>query len=390
MTPPLIAHIIYRLDFGGLENGLVNLINGTDGDKYRHAVICMDRYTEFSRRITKPDVPLIALHKQPGHDLGVYWRLWRALRRLRPTIVHSRNVAAIEACAVAQAARVPYRVHGEHGRDMYDLDGQNQRHQTLRRWLAPCIHRFVPLSQDLESWLVDDVGIEKRKVRRVCNGVDMDRFSPSDCGKRELIPDLPFAVDDKILVVAIGRMAAVKDPLNLVEAFCQLMSSAPELRDRVRLMMAGDGELRAPAQARLAQAGLSDIVWLPGARDDVNRWLQVADVFVLPSLGEGISNTILEAMATGVPVIATDVGGNGELVVDGETGTLVPRANSSALAAALRAYIRDPSLRLRHGEAGRERCRREFSIAAMIGKYEAVYDELLSSRQALKSRSSKG
>jgi glycosyltransferase involved in cell wall biosynthesis len=124
-------------------------------------------------------------------------------------------------------------------------------------------------------------------------------------------------------------------------------------------------------------AGLSDIVWLPGERDNVPELLGAMDVFVLPSLAEGISNTILEAMATGLPVVATDVGGNSELVVEGETGLLVPRSDPDALATAIRCYVETPGLRRRHGENARKLCEAEFSIATMVNNYQALYENLL-------------
>jgi glycosyltransferase involved in cell wall biosynthesis len=123
--------------------------------------------------------------------------------------------------------------------------------------------------------------------------------------------------------------------------------------------------------------GLGDIAWLPGECDNVPELLCAMDVFVLPSLAEGISNTILEAMATGLPVVATNVGGNSEILVDGITGFLVPRGNPDALAAAIRRYVDEPVLRRVHGASARRRCETEFSIGAMVRNYQNLYDELL-------------
>jgi glycosyltransferase involved in cell wall biosynthesis len=141
--------------------------------------------------------------------------------------------------------------------------------------------------------------------------------------------------------------------------------------------MVGDGSQRAEVETALAQSGCADCAWLPGMRADVDRAFRAFDVFALPSLGEGISNTILEAMASGLPVVATRVGGNAELVGDGETGILVPRAEPMAMAQALRAYVDDTPLRLRHGAAGRIRAEAEFSLTRMAANYMAVYDAAL-------------
>ena len=133
MKPPLVAHIIHRLAVGGLENGLINLINGTDSRRYRHAIISLTDYTEFRDRIRQPKVPVVAIQKQPGKDFRAYGRLWRVLKELNPAIVHTRNLPALEFLAVAAFAGVGGRVHGEHGRDIYDLDGASRKYKLLRR-----------------------------------------------------------------------------------------------------------------------------------------------------------------------------------------------------------------------------------------------------------------
>jgi glycosyltransferase involved in cell wall biosynthesis len=156
-------------------------------------------------------------------------------------------------------------------------------------------------------------------------------------------------------------MDAVKDPVNLADAFGRLAQMIPEARSRLRLIMVGDGAEKPAVQACLARHGLSGQAWLPGSRDDVPTLLRALDIFVLPSLSEGISNTILEAMACGIPVVATAVGGNPELVAEGETGALVPRADSAALARALLDYVRQPAVRRRRG-AGHCRSSRRSSV----------------------------
>src|SRR5262245_26906963 len=115
MGIPLVAHVIYRLDVGGLENGVVNLINSMPTDQFRHAIVCLAGYSEFYRRIERRDVPVFNLDKSPGNSPRMHWDLWRLFRRLRPRIVHTRNLAALEAQLPAALAGVPVRIHGEHG-----------------------------------------------------------------------------------------------------------------------------------------------------------------------------------------------------------------------------------------------------------------------------------
>ena len=147
--PPLVVHVIYRLSVGGLENGLVNLINHMPEDRYRHAIICIDDFTNFRERIQRTDVEVYALHKRPGTDIGAYVRFWHLLRRLRPAVVHTRNLGALEFQIPAMLAGVPYRVQGEHGRDTSDLHGTNWKYLVFRKIIRPVITRYVALSRDL-------------------------------------------------------------------------------------------------------------------------------------------------------------------------------------------------------------------------------------------------
>jgi sugar transferase (PEP-CTERM/EpsH1 system associated) len=373
---PLIAHIIHRLDVGGLENGLINLINRTP--QYRHAVICMTDYTDFSRRITHDAVGLYALHKRQGQDPGVYLRLWRLLRRLRPDIVHTRNLSALEAQLPAFLAAVPGRVHGEHGWDVHDLDGSNRKYQWLRRIYRSLVQRYIPLSDELDRYLRQRIRVDSAKIARIYNGVDTVRFHPASPIRQEL-PVAGFAARDAVIIGTVGRMQAVKDPMNLVHAFIHLSQRDGLNQYQLRLAMIGDGPLRREALDTLETAGLAHCAWLPGSRDDIADMLRCMDIFVLPSRAEGISNTILEAMASGLPVVATRVGGNSELIAEGVSGALIPASDSVALAEAIEVYLRDPSLRHRHGDAGRERVELTFGIDEMVNKYVKVYESVFKS-----------
>ena len=172
-------------------------------------------------------------------------------------------------------------------------------------------------------------------------------------------------------------MQEVKDQCTLARAFVAALRREPGLRSRLRLVMVGEGPLRASARAILEDGGVADLAWLPGERDDVPRILRGLDCFVLPSLAEGISNTILEAMASRLPVIATAVGGNVELVQAGATGTLVPAADADAMAAAILDSAADPETSRGQGQAGRRRVEAEFSMGAMTAAYQGLYDRLL-------------
>ncbi|HRX69992.1 MAG: TIGR03088 family PEP-CTERM/XrtA system glycosyltransferase [Candidatus Competibacteraceae bacterium] len=371
---PLVAHIIFRLDYGGLENGLVNLINRIPPERYRHAIICLTDYNpEFRRRIQQPDVAVFALHKREGHDLGLYRRCWSLLRRLRPAIAHTRNLAALEMQLPAWLAGVRARVHGEHGWDR-DPALMHPRHHRLRRWLRPLVSHYIALSGEIASYLETRVGVTPEQVSRIINGVDSVRFHPG--ADRSLLP-AGFTLPETSVIGTVGRLEKVKDQLNLAQAFIQLAQKVPNARQRLRLVIIGEGSLRVGIESLLNEAGLRDLAWLPGARDDVSEMLRSFDLFVLPSQAEGISNTILEAMACGLPVVATEVGGNAELVVAGKTGRLIPASDPEALALAIREYMDDPGRMLAHGAAGRQRIEERFSMETMVDAYLKVYDNVL-------------
>lgn len=372
---PLVVHVVYRFDTGGLENGVVNLINRmTD---WRHAVVALTEVAPgFWRRVSNPDAQYLALNKPAGQGAQVWPALVRHLRQLRPAVVHTRNLAALEMQPAAWWAGVPYRVHGEHGRDASDVDGTVKRYQWIRRLYGTFVHHWIALSRDLHDYLVQPVGLPPSRVTQICNGVDDQRFCPGE--GRVPLPGSPFADPGLCVVGTVGRMQTVKAQPLLARAFVQALQLQPALRRTLRLVLVGDGALRADCQQILDAAGVADLAWLPGERADVPDVMRSLDLFALPSLAEGISNTILEAMATGLPVVATRVGGNADLVDDGTSGQIVPAGDVEALAMALAQWGGDAERRQAAGRVGRLRVEQQYSLDAMVQAYREVYQRALS------------
>lgn len=372
---PLVAHVVYRFDVGGLENGVVNLINRMPAERFRHAVIAMTEVSDFRQRVQRPDVQFHALHKPPGQGLRIAPAMVRLLRELRPAVVHTRNLGALEMALPAAWAGVPVRVHGEHGWDSNDPDGLSRKCRFVRRLYRPFVHRYVALSRHLQRYLVDAVGVPANRVVQLYNGVDTQRFRPAP--QRTPIEGSPFNDPALWLVGTVGRLQAIKDQVLLARAFVRALERAPQARDRLRLVIAGEGALRASVEQVLREAGVESLAWLAGARDDVPDVLRGLDAFVLPSRAEGISNTILEAMATGLPIVATAVGGNVELLEHGVTGTLVPSGHVDAMATALLEDLAQPQLARQRGEAARSAVQRRFSLDSMVAAYGDLYERLL-------------
>lgn len=376
---PLVVHVVFRFAVGGLENGLVNLINRiTD---YRHAIVSLTDVTEYRQQIKRDDVSFYSLHKRPGHGIWLYPRLFRLFRELAPAVVHTRNLAALEAAVPAWLASVPVRIHGEHGWDVHDPDGTSAKYQAIRRAHRPFVTKYIALSRDLRDYLLLKIAVPERRVAHIYNGVDTDRFRPRT-GHLQPPSDFPFSNASHWIVGTVGRMQSVKNQAYLARAFIQAVRAAPEETKRMRLVLIGDGPLREECRMLLANAGLIDRAWLPGERSDIPALMRHFDCFVLPSRAEGICNTILEAMATGLPVIATSVGGNAELVEDKKTGYLVPVDDPPRLAERILGYGRDSATARAHGVAGRMRAEQHFALDAMASAYRGVYDEALAAGRA--------
>lgn len=381
---PLIAHVLNRLDVGGLETVVVELINATQGHGLRHAVVCLTEYSDFRYRIRVAGVTCYALGKRPGKDLPIYWRLWRLLRRLKPDLVQTYNIGTIDAAIPALLAGVRTIVHAERGRSADDPMGVQVRYNRLRRLLSPVTDHYIVVSDDLRRWLVDVVGIPRRKVSRIYNGVDLSRYTfanPSTRNSRQALP-ASFAADASTVFITVGRLDPVKDHAGLIRAFALAVASRGQEGATLRLVIVGDGAEDGVLRKLAEETGASDQILFTGKRDDVTELLMSADVFVSSSVAEGISNAILEAMACARPVIATEVGGNPELVVHEQTGLLVSARCPAALAKAMCRYAAEPQLALQHGLDGRARAAARFRMDRMVDTYLQTYCALMGKRTA--------
>lgn len=366
-----IVHVVYSFGIGGLENVIVQLINRLPHDQFEHVVLSLTTVSDFRQRIERTDVQYIELNKQPGHAIGLYPQIWKLFRRLRPDVVHSCNLAALEVVPLAWLAGVPLRIHAEHGWDAHDPNGANTRYQRLRRLYRPFVSRYVAVSKDIHSYLGRAVGVPAGKRSLIPNGVDTDQFRPPS-GSRQAVQGCPFDPSLHLLVGTVGRLQTVKNQPLLARAFVLMLSEHPELMDRARLVIVGEGPLRAEVESVLEQADLSHLAWLPGNRSDVPEVLRMLSIFVLPSQTEGTSCTLQEAMATGLPIVATAVGGTPDLLGEGP-GTLVPSGDASKLAHAMYAVLTDAGLRESMGGLARERSLTVFGIDALTRSYENLF-----------------
>ena len=355
-----IAHVVFGLGLGGLENGLVNLVSGLDRERFQHAIFCMKVLGPNAARAEAAGAQVELVGRPEARNRLIIPKLYMRFRRFRPHVVHTRNFGTVDAIVAGRLARVPGIVHGEHGWDTADMDGADPRPRSIRRFLAPSVRRFIAVSEDIGAWLADHGEKLAGKITTIHNGVDLERFQ---CDRKL------DSAREIFLVGTIGRLTPVKDQGALIEAFDIIAAR----HDHVRLLIVGGGELDSSLRAAAQAASFSERIEIRAPTDDASTVYPDMDLFVLPSLNEGISNTILEAMASGLAVVATRVGGNPELVVDGETGALVPPSNPRELAAALEVYATNPQLARTHGAAGRARAEKSFSLDRMCEAYEDLY-----------------
>jgi sugar transferase (PEP-CTERM/EpsH1 system associated) len=367
--PVRVMHLLLKFGFGGSEGGVLKLANGFDRARVLPS-ICSALPADTIKQRLAADVPLFEVGRRSGNDLGFVFRLYRLLRRERPHVLHTHGWATLcEGLVAARLARVPIVVHGEHG----TLDTR-PRNLLLQRIVWGRVDQVLSVSTRLADKMARTVGFPLEKIHTIRNGVDLDRFTPAlRTGARAELEARPGA----IRIVIVGRLLPVKDHRTFLGSVRLLRDGGVD----VAAFIVGDGPLAQDLRSQVAALGLESAVTFLGNRVDVQRVLAGCDIAVSSSTSEGLSNTVLEAMATGIPVVATDVGGTGELVVHGETGLLVPPGSPADLAGALATLAQDAARRSALGAAGRLRAEAEFSSPGMVEKYEELYLSLAARRQ---------
>jgi sugar transferase (PEP-CTERM/EpsH1 system associated) len=323
---------------------------------------------EFLQRLAKT-IPYHELNKRPGNDVRAIFRLGKLFRSRKFDIVHTRNWGGLDGVMAACLSPTPKVIHSEHGRDIADPSGMNRTRILARRALAFRAKKFVAVSRDLLRWLQMEVRIRANKLVFIPNGVDTERFRP---GRDSALRSALGIANQEFVVGSIGRLDPVKNYEGLIDAVRLLSRQGCS----VRLVIAGDGPERPRLDRMLSESALIPKPLLLGQRADADRLYHVFDTFVLNSIAEGMSNVLLEAMASGLPIICTEVGGNVELVEHKHTGVLVPPQDSSALAAEIYQNMISPDTYAVYGENARRFAVKHFSLERMIEQYTTLYESV--------------
>lgn len=357
-----VQHVLLSLEPGGLENGVVNVVNGLNPSRFVSSICCLKHSGEFASRLSAQTKGIHELGWRGGTDLGLPLRLASVFRRTQTDVVHTRNATAfLYGVLGAKLAGVPTIVHSEHGRTFDD----RKIRLYAQKFLTIFADAVFAVSAQLKHDVAARVGIPAADIGVLYNGVDLSNVVKTS--KTTFCKQI--GVDEDTLIVgSVGRLVAVKN-------YGLFLRSIAHLRiPNVAVVLIGEGPERNALELEAARLGIADSVHFLGHREDAKSLLSAFDVFVLPSFSEGLSNTILEAMAARVPVIASNVGGNPELVQDGATGFLFENNDIESLSKALKALLVSPIQRNHFAAAGRERVERDFSMETMISNYEAFYE----------------
>ncbi len=358
-----VLHVVHRLDIGGLERVLLNCINSLPEAQFEHRIVALTGYSEDFKNLLAKPVEVISLNKREGNDWRIFKRFYDQVKIFQPHCVHTYNLATVELQFIAWLSGVKLRVHAEHGRDIFDPSGANKKYRLLRKVLSPFITKIIPVSRDLYDWLLNDVGIRRKKLQLILNGISTSNFYPatkSDFGKR------PFVFGH------VGRLAKIKNQQLLVRAFKQASQISADFAAHCQLVIIGGGECFDELNTLIDEFGLQNHIYLPGPKLDMRAEYAGIDVFVMSSLAEGIPMTLLESMACEIPPVVTRVGGIPE-VVDASCGMLYESQDQDALATIMLEMFNQPEKVQQLGKNAREKIVSVYSEEAMVEAYRQIY-----------------
>ena len=359
-----VIHILPSLEVGGMENGVVNLVNGMDRSVFRPFVCCLEKEGRLRSRI-KADVKIFNLKEKAGLRIKLPIKLMHLFKEEKIDIVHTHNFyTSIYGSIGAYMARTPVIIHGEHGMILRE---EKTRRKSIANFLSNFTDVIICVSEDLKKQVAQKVRISENKIKAIANGINFSLFEQNRSGavKRE---DFGIEKDD-IVIGTVGRLVPVKDYATLIKAFSLTVKIMPN----AKLVFVGDGPLAEDLAILTKKLKIEEKVKFLGHRNDVLKLYSIMDVFALTSLSEGMSNVVLESMASKVPVVATKVGSNPELIEDGNNGFLVSVGDKIGLARSIIKILSNPEEAKRMGQAGYERVKNFYVIDKMVDNYETIY-----------------
>lgn len=366
-----ICHLVYSFDVGGLERIIVNCINNLKSDNFCHVIVSLTKIGDFYSEIDIP-IECFSLNKKEGNDIAVYFKLYKLLNKLHPDVIHTYNLGTIEYQWVAWLARVPQRIHAEHGRDSYDPNGTVKKYRWLRRLSSHVIHHMVAVSADLHQWLIDEVGVPQNKVSLIINGVDTQHYVKSTSDAQH---HLPFC-HNKCVFGHVARLHQIKNQPFLLEAFRDACEKNRDFAQDSVLLIVGDGPDKTQLEGFVrGDYWLKDRVFFTGSKTEVIDYYKEFDVFLMSSFAEGIPMTLIESMSMSIPHLVTKVGGISEVIIDNDTGLAVASGDHDGYVNGLIKLYSSQQLRETMGQKARQQIEQNFSQRDMVAAYQALYLE---------------
>lgn len=362
-----IAHVVENLERGGLERMVIDLVGAQHAAGHRCRVACLFEPGALAHELESQGIEVHACHKRSGFDLAAVRRLRAWLRAVPGAVVHTHNANA-HYHAVAASLGLPLGrvISTRHG---MGATQPNRRGEWLYRKSMGRTDIVAAVCEAARARFAQQGVRPRRQLLAVPNGIRVDDFTCASAERRAALRNVLGLAPEVRIFGTVGRLNPVKDQATLLRAFARMHAEFAG----TALVLVGDGPLRSALEAQSAALGIGDAVRFLGDRSDVRQLLQGFDVFALSSLSEGYSMALLEACASGLPIVATDVGGNREIVVDDRNGLIVPAANEETLAQAMAVLLRQPARAARMGQAGREWALRDASIETMAARYDTLY-----------------
>ncbi len=362
-----ILHVVFSLEPGGMENGVVNVARRLPADEFEVHVCCLERGGAFVERLPNPE-NVVVLHKPPGFSVNAALGVARHAQRVGADLLHPHNLGPLTYAAIGSGfGRWKPVLQGEHG--VFQGDQASPARLRQRQRLYRCCRKIHTVSESLRRYLIEQ-GFPAEKITAIINGVDTERFQPVD--KAAVRAQLGLPAEGRFIGI-VGRFDPNKKHLLLIEAFNQLAARLPD----ARLVIVGDkGAEKEKIHAAAQASAVRDRIHLAGFQPNPAPWYQALDLLAAPSIFEGLSNAVLEAMACGVPCLAHTACGNAEVITSGMDGYLAALDSRDTLAAELHRVLAGAAELARVGTRARARVTQDFSLDAMAANYARLYREV--------------
>lgn len=369
-----VLHLLHKLSCGGMENGVVNLVNGMEYDRFLNVICSLTTSDEYQNRIIFERRNIYNLKKKDGNDLTIPFKIAAVIRKENIDIVHSRGWGTyLEGIVAAKllCKKIKF-VFSFHGKTIQELQHMPERRLFAQKLMSVFTDSILTLSEQMAQDYASMINITRERIRVIYNGVDTDIFTSDRSGSAKLKRDLNIGEND-FVVGFVGRIDPVKDIKTLIDAVYLVR---PTIKN-IKIVIIGEGSEKKILEDYVMNKGMGDCVIFTGQRDDIPAFLNMMDIYAQSSLYEGMSNTIIEAMACRCAVIATNAGGNPELIKHGIDGILFQPRNADELSGYIQQLYKDSIKRNFLAERAYEKAKGQFSLASMVRSYEKLYMSLV-------------